>query len=185
MRPILTIITAAAFAALEVACGAGSGPPEQQSQQGPGAGQPAGPPLVNATVVLTGTGVDSNETNAANSIPIATTIVTWKLTQTGANVSGTVTTQSIDPATGHEFCNSCHRSRTGTLSGTVSGTTLTWTVFFPADAANDPTPSCTATLSGTISDITGNSPSGSYSGQDTCEGLYSNGTLTLAHQPGP
>jgi hypothetical protein len=173
MKPVLTILTATAFAVLAVACGAGSGPPEEQSQQDP-------------REILTGTGVDSNETNAANSIPIATTIVTWKLTQTGANVSGTVTTQSIDPP-GHAFCNSCHRSRTGTLSGTISGTTLTWTASFPADAANDPTPSCTATLNGTISDITGNSPSGVYTGQDSCEGLYTDGSLTLARalQPGP
>jgi hypothetical protein len=177
MRPVLTIITAAAFAAL-AACGAGSGMPEQQSQQ-----SPAQQPQQEPKAILTGTGVDSNETNTANTIPIVTTIVTWKLAQTGANVSGTVTTQSIDPATGHEFCNSCHRSRTGTLSGTMSGTTLTWTASFPADPANDPTPSCTATLSGTISDITGNSPSGSYSGQDSCEGAFTGGTLTLAPAP--
>jgi hypothetical protein len=62
---------------------------------------------------------------------------------------------------------------------------LTWTVSFPADLANDPTPSCMATLSGTMSDITENSPSGLYSGQDSCEGLYTDGTLTLARVPQP
>jgi len=176
MKPVLTIITASAFAVLTVACGAGSGPPEEQSQQD----LPQDP-----RQVLTGTGVDSND-NINNSIPIAMMNVTWKLTQTGANVSGTMTTQSIDPQ-GPQFCNSCHRSRTGTLSGTISGTTLTWTASFPADAANDPTPSCTATLNGTISDITGNSPSGPYSGEDSCEKLYTDGTLTLAPglQPAP
>ena len=171
MKPVLTIITATAFAVLAVACGAGSGPPEQQSQQDP---------QQDPQQVLTGTGVDSNSNTGANGTPIGTTIVTWKLTQTGANVSGTVTTQSTDlPGT----CASCHRSRTGTLSGTISGTTLTWRVSFPADAANDPTPSCMATLNGTISDISENSPSGLYSGQDSCEGLYADGTLTLARQP--
>jgi hypothetical protein len=175
MKPVLTIITATAFAVLAVACGAGSGPPEEQSQQDP---------QQDPRQVLTGTGVDSNETNAANNIPIATTIVTWKLTQTGENVSGTVTTQSTD-LPGPTACNSCHRSRTGTLSGTLSGTTLTWTASFPADAANDPTPSCAATLNGTISDITENSPSGLYSGQDSCEGLYTDGTLALARVPQP
>jgi len=169
MKSVLTIVTITAFAVLAVACGAGSGPSEQQEPQ----------------QILAGTAVDSND-NTNNSIPIATTNVTWKLTQTGDSVSGTVTTQSIDPA-GPTFCNSCHRSRTGTLSGTISGTTLTWTASFPADAANDPTPSCTATLHGTISDITQDSPSGSYSGQDSCEGLYTGGTLTLVSklQPAP
>jgi hypothetical protein len=182
MKPVLTIIAAMAFAVLAAACGAGSGQPEQQSQQDPQQG-PQQDPQQDPQQVMTGTGVDSNETNLANSIPIATTIVTWKLTQTGDSVSGTVTTQSIDPL--GTTCNSCHRSRTGTLSGTISGTTLTWTASFPADAANDPTPSCTATLSGTISDITGNSPSGSYSGEDSCEKLYTDGTLALARMPQP
>ena len=175
MKPVLTIITATAFAVLAVACGGSSAPPEQQSQPDP---------QQDPREILTGTGVDSNSNTGANGTPIGTTIVTWKLTQTGANVSGTVTTQSTDlPGT----CASCHRTRTGTLSGTISGTTLTWTASFPADAANDPTPSCIATLNGTMSDITGNSPSGLYSGQDSCEGLYTNGTLTLARaaQPAP
>jgi len=171
MRPVLTIITATLFAVLAVACGAGTGSPEQQSQQDP-------------QQILTGTGVDSNSNTGANGTPIGTMLVTWKLTQTAENVLGTVTTQSTDlPGT----CASCHRSRTGALSGTISGTTLTWTVSFPADPANDPTPSCTATLHGAISDITQDSPSGPYSGQDSCEGLYTDGTLTLARalQPAP
>jgi len=175
MKPVLTIVSATVFAVLAVACGAGSGPPEQQSQQDP---------QQDPQQILTGTGVDSNSNTGASGTPIGITIVTWKLTQTGANVSGTVTTQSTDlPGT----CASCHRSRTGTLSGTISGTTLTWAVSFPADAANDPTPSCMAMLNGTISDITENSPSGLYSGQDSCEGLYTGGTLTLARvlQPAP
>ena len=167
MKPVLTIITATVFAVLAVACGAGSGPPEEQSQQDP-------------QQVLTGTGVDSNGNTGANGTPIGTTIVTWKLTQTGTNVSGTVTTRSTDlPGT----CASCHRSRTGALSGTISGTTLTWTASFPADVADDPTPSCPETLSGTISDITENSPSGLYSGHDSCVGFYTDGTLTLARAP--
>jgi len=42
-----------------------------------------------------------------------------------------------------------------------------------------------ATLNGTISDVTQNLPGGPYSGQDTCEGLYTGGTLTLARVPQP
>ena len=175
MKPVLTIVTATAFAVMGVACGAGSGPPQEQSQQDP---------QQDPREILTGTGVDSNETNAANSIPVATTIVTWKLTQTGANVSGTVTTQSID-SPGPASCNSCHRSRTGALSGTISGTALTWTATFPADPARDPTPSCGATLTGTISDITADSVSGTYSGKDDCEGDYTDGTLTMSRPAAP
>jgi len=50
MRPVLTIITAAAFAALAAACGGGSGMPEQQGPK----------------EIWTGTGVDSNANTGAN-----------------------------------------------------------------------------------------------------------------------
>lgn len=175
MKPVLTIITAAAFAAAAAACGAGSGMPDMNSANG-GAGE--SPPT------FTGTGVDSNPNTGAAGTGTATTVVSWRMTQNGASVSGTVTTQSTDaPGT----CASCHRSRTGALSGTISGTTLTWTVSFPAVPADDPTPSCAATLTGTISDMTQDPLTGVYSGRDACEGVYANGTLAMARapQPGP
>jgi hypothetical protein len=63
---------------------------------------------------------------------------------------------------------------------------LSWKASFPADPASDPTPSCAATLTGTVSDIAANSVSGPYSGQDSCEGQYSDGSLTMARQaPAP
>jgi hypothetical protein len=171
MQPVLRIVAAAAFAALAAAW--------RRFRHARGERRRSPRPR------LPDPGSIRTETNPANSIPIIKTNVTWKVTQTGTNVSGTVTTQSIDPATGHEFCNSCHRSRTGTLSGTISGTVLTWTATFPADPARDPTPSCGATLTGTISDITADSVSGTYSGKDDCEGDYTNGTLTMARPPAP
>jgi len=165
MKSVLTIITATAFAALTAACGAGSGSPTDES-----------PPT------FTGKGLDSNPNTVAAATGDGTTFVTWRMTQDGMNVSGTMTTKSPDPM--GTTCHSCHRSRTGTLSGTISGTTLAWTVTFPA-TPDDPTPSCLATLTGTISDITADSVSGTYSGQDTCEGAYSNGTLAMARPPAP
>ena len=170
MSSVLTITTATAFAVFLVACGAGTGMPDAMSAD-------AGPPPT-----FTGTGVDSNPNTGAAGTGMGTTVVSWTVTQNGANVSGTVTTQSTDsPGT----CASCHRSRTGALTGTLSGTTLTWTAKFPADPAHDPTPSCEATLTGTIPDITVNSVSGTYSGADVCEGQYTNGTLTMARAPAP
>jgi hypothetical protein len=126
--------------------------------------------------------MDANANTGASGTGMGTTIVSWRVTQSGASVTGTVTTQSTDaPGT----CASCHRSRTGALTGTISGTTLTWTATFPADPGNDPTPACAATLTGTIPDITADSVSGTYSGADTCEGQYTNGTLTMARTPEP
>jgi hypothetical protein len=172
MNPVLTITTATAFAVLLAACGGGTGMPGPSS-----ANNDTGPPPT-----FTGTGVDSNPNTGTGMSGMGTTVVSWRVTQSGANVTGTVTTQSTDaPGT----CASCHRSRAGTLTGTISGTTLTWTAKFPANPADDPTPSCGATLTGTIPDITADSVSGTYSGADTCEGQYANGTLTMARAPAP
>jgi hypothetical protein len=161
VKSALPIIMVTALAVLGISCGAGDGPPPAR---------------------WSGTGVDSNERTGLNGTTIApgTTIVTWTFTQTDASVSGTVTTLSTDS---QGTCNSCHRSRTGKLSGTIAGTTLTWTISFPADAAHDPTPICTATITGTASGITESSLSGVYSGNDSCEGPILDGTLTLARQP--
>jgi hypothetical protein len=137
------------------------------------------------TVSLAGTwsgsGVDSN----ANTGPNGVTVVTWTLAQIDANVSGTVTTQSVDPP--NTTCASCHRNKTGTLSGTIAGTTLTLTMSFPAGnpAGNpaDVTPICSATLTGTASGISHSSLTAAYSGADACEGPLLDGTLTMARQP--
>jgi len=128
-----------------------------------------------------GTGVDSNANTGAN----GATIVTWTLAQADASVSGTVTTQSVDPP--NTTCTSCHRNKTGTLSGTIAGTTLTLTMSFaagnPAGNPADVTPICSATLAGTASGITQSSLTAAYSGADSCEGPLLDGTLTMARQP--
>lgn len=176
MRPVLTIITAASFAALAAACGAGSGSGSGMADANSACNDAGSPPT------FCGKGLDSNPNTGSAPTGTGTTVVAWRMTQDGTNVTGTVTTQSTDaPGT----CASCHRSRTGTLSGTITGTTLSWTASFPADAAKDPTPQCLATLTGTISDITADSVSGTYSGNDVCEGAYSSGTLTMARTPAP
>jgi hypothetical protein len=171
MKPVPKIITVAALAAL-ASCGGGMPAPNSTSN---GA---SGPPPT-----FEGTGVDKNPNTGSSGTGTGTTVVTFTMMQSGAMVTGTVTTQSTDaPGT----CASCHRSRTGTLSGAISGGTLTWTATFPADAAHDPTPICTATLSGTIPDIAADSVSGTYSGSDSCEGQYTNGSLAMARKaPGP
>ncbi len=200
MKPVLAIITATALAALVISCGSsGSGSPGEASTQGgsPAASsQPSGSPAaasppsgspaaasqpVSLAGTWSGTGVDSNANTGANS----GTIVTWTLAQTDASVSGTVTTQSVEPP--NTTCTSCHRNKTGTLSGAIAGTTLTLTMSFPAGNPTgnpaDVTPICSATLTGTASGFTQSSLTASYSGADTCEGPLLNGTLTMARQP--
>jgi hypothetical protein len=107
--------------------------------------------------------------------------VAWSLTQNGASVRGTVTTQAVDPSDGS--CNSCHRNKSGTVTGTISGSTLSLTMFFAAGVNGDPTPACSATLAATANAVTERMVTAQYTGEDTCEGPFVNGTLTMRRQP--
>jgi hypothetical protein len=105
------------------------------------------------------------------------TSFSWSLTQTGSNVTGTVKTQAINPNDGS--CNSCHRNKSGSVSGTVTNNVLSLTMTFAAGVDGDPTPACSATLSGSVSSGAG-ALNGTYTGSDTCEGPFEHGTLTLS-----
>ena len=105
--------------------------------------------------------------------------LSWALTQTGSAVSGTVQMQAVDAA---GSCNSCHRNKSGTFSGTIGGTTLALTMVFPSGGAGDPTPACTATLTGTASNMATGTLTVAYSGVDSCEPPAENGTVVM-HSP--
>jgi hypothetical protein len=119
------------------------------------------------TGTWSGTGTDSQ----------GATSVTWTLTQSGDSVSGTVRTQAVDPNDGS--CNSCHRNKSGTVTGTITGTSVSEGLFFAAGADGDPTPICSQTLDGSASRSNDGRIVGTYSGADTCEGQLANGTLSL------
>ena len=116
----------------------------------------------------TGTGIDS----------MGTIRLTWGLDQTGSTVSGTVTMQAVADA---GSCNSCHRNKTGTFSGTIDGTTLSMTMSFPTGGNGDATPACSATLVGTASNVAAETLTAIYSGVDSCEPPASNGALVMTH----
>ena len=65
----------------------------------------------------------------------------------------------------------------------MAGSTLTLTMFFAAGGAGDPTPACTATLTGTASRLGADTLTAAYSGADSCEGPFLNGTLVMARHP--
>lgn len=129
---------------------------------------------INLSGTWTGTGTDYWENaNAADGM-----IVTWVLTQTGTAVSGTVRTTSLNPNDG--TCSSCHRDKTGTLSGTVSGSTLSLAMRFPGHNG-EVTSLCTVAFDGTAAaaDL---SLTMSYTGADSCEGPFTAGSLPLSRQ---
>jgi hypothetical protein len=108
------------------------------------------------------------------------TTVTWSLTQTGDTVAGTVSTQAVNPNDGS--CNSCHRNKSGSVTGTVSGSTVSLTMFFAAGVDGDPTPACSATLTGRASASGDRRIAGEYTGADTCEGPFVNGAFAMTRQ---
>ena len=64
--------------------------------------------------------------------------MTWIITQTGTQVSGTVQTRA--PGVDDGSCNFCHRNKNGTFAGTISGDVLTMSLQFAAGVDGDPTP---------------------------------------------
>ena len=101
--------------------------------------------------------------------------VTWTLTQTGSTVSGTVT--STPPNASDGSCSSCHRAKGGTVSGTIAGATLTPTMNFPGNVGGSP--QCSVSLNGTAETIATPSFTTLYALEDSCEGPFNNGVLTM------
>lgn len=107
---------------------------------------------------------------------------TWQLTQAGNLVSGTAILKNTS---NDGTCASCHKNKAGTFSGTLSGSALTFQIDFPSGAAADPTPLCSLTITGRLADVTSSTTTGTYSGADSCEGPFSNGTLGMTPAPVP
>jgi hypothetical protein len=167
MKPVLTLISAMVLATMAIVRGQAAAAADAPN---------------NLTGTWNGTARDrfvrNNTPDGMN--------VTWVLTQTGDTISGTVVTDSLVPGDGS--CSSCHRAKSGTVSGTVSGNSLSLTMNFPG-GPGDITSTCTATFSGTASGISANAFTALYSGGDSCENLagesvaFANGTLDLVRVP--
>jgi hypothetical protein len=56
-------------------------------------------------------------------------------------------------------------------------------MFFAAGVDGDPTPACTATLKGSASSPGADQLATTYSGSDSCEGAFENGTLSMTRRP--
>ena len=100
----------------------------------------------------------------------------WTLTQTGTSVTGIAT---MDPATpGDGSCGSCHKQKTGTVIGTITGTALTLTLDFPR-GGTDLTPLCGITMNAATTDVAAGRIAAAYTGTTTCEGPITDGTLVV------
>ena len=116
--------------------------------------------------------------SGAGSDSFSPELVTWVLTQSGTTVSGTAEFKAVDASDGS--CGSCHKVKKGTFDGTLSGSTLSVSMKFPA-GGDVPAPICVADLTGTAT-VLDRRITATYTGTDTCEGVYSTGTIDLTRQ---
>ena len=94
----------------------------------------------------------------------------WQLTQADTSFSGTVT--MTDASTGV--------TGGGSVSGTVSGSSINFSISVPAGGFDSPYASCTAELSGD-GQITA-SITATFAGSNSCTGAITSGQLTLNKQ---
>jgi hypothetical protein len=95
----------------------------------------------------------------------------WQVTQADTSFSGTVTL--MDTSTGF--------TGRGSVSGTVSGSSIHFSITVPAGGFEGPLASCTASVSGDAQ-ASSSSITGTYSGSNSCSGTITSGQLTLTKQ---
>ena len=84
------------------------------------------------------------------------------------------------------MANSVPLYTSGTLTGTMSGSTLRFTILIPVGSVFD-APTCSVTFNGSTTDVTASGVtatgiSGTYTGTDSCFGDLAAGRFTLARQ---
>lgn len=133
--------------------------------------RPTAAPAMSLTGTWTGTAADYwVRAAAADGM-----VISMSLNQSGTAVSGTIRSTPLNPNDGS--CSSCHRAKTGTVTGTVTGNALTMTMEFPG-RAGEPSPICSVTFTGTAT-VADRAFTTSYTGTDSCEGAFTNGVLPL------
>jgi hypothetical protein len=93
--------------------------------------------------------------------------ITLQITQTGTNLTGTAS-MSVTTATGR-----------GTLTGTVSGSSIHLTIAIPAGGFDAPFGTCTASVTGD-GQASASSITVIYNGTNSCSGSITKGELSLS-----
>jgi hypothetical protein len=145
------------LAMLAIGCGGGATSPT-----------PNGVP---ATVTVTGNWFGT----ASDSLRQAHLSLTLK--QNGGDVTGSVTGETVT---------SLPLYTSGTLTGTVSGSTFRFTIRIPLGSVTN-SPTCSVALNGSTTDLTAtgltaNGMSGTYTGTDSCFGDLIGGLFTFSKQ---
>jgi hypothetical protein len=100
----------------------------------------------------------------------------WVLAQSGNALSGSVSMRPLSATDGS--CESCHKVKDGSISGSVSGTTVTLRMSFDL-GGSQPTPTCLVVMDVSASNVTSTSLASSYNGSDSCEPAVALGSITM------
>ena len=103
----------------------------------------------------------------------------WVLAQSGNALSGSVSMRPLSATDGS--CESCHKVKDGSISGSVSGTTVTLRMSFDL-GGSQPTPTCLVVMDVSASNVTSTSLASSYNGSDSCEPAVALGSITMTRQ---
>jgi hypothetical protein len=95
--------------------------------------------------------------------------LTWSVTQDGTSFTGTL--MIVDSGT--------NVSGRGSVSGTISGTAVHFSMSVSAASFDRPYEECSASLSGDAQ-VSGSSLSGTYSGVNSCTGTVTGGQITMS-----
>jgi hypothetical protein len=163
--PLALVVLVVSFVS---GCG---GSPAAPGATPPVATPPSGSVFADLSGAWIGTGTD----------PQGPETLKWTLTQAGASLSGTARLDPADATDG--TCGSCHKQKTGTVSGSMEGSVLKLTLDFPA-GGNDLTPLCGITITATTSDVATGRIAAAYTGTTTCEGPIAGGSLVMTRGNG-
>ena len=122
---------------------------------------PPSPSTVNLTGAWAGSASDSSGPGQ----------MSWQLTQSDTSFSGTMTMTDVSTGVTGQ----------GSVSGTVSGVSLHFSISVRAGGFASPYASCTADASGD-GQVSSATIVGTYSGSNSCSGAIASGQLTLSKQ---
>jgi hypothetical protein len=97
--------------------------------------------------------------------------MTWQIVQTGAELSGTFSMADTETGFGAQ----------GTVTGSVSGSTVKFSLDVPVGGAEGPWAACSIRVAGELT-AGDTSMTGMYSGSNSCSGPVTGGQVTLEKQ---
>ncbi len=167
---VRTKFTSVMIVALLAAAGCGgTSAPMSMNPVGPGR---SSPPVASVTGTWMGTASDSTGTMMGAGMSASMMSgMTWQITQTGNTFT----------AVGQFAGNTSHMGGAAmTLTGTINGTTVTFTMTMPGGMMSG---TCTAVATGTL-DINAlmTQMHGTYAGSNSCMGPFDHGTMSLVRQ---